>query len=403
MVGGDGVDDILRLIVFAEDIRADCGVRSLDFVVNGLADIVEKTDAAGFLLIKSEFRGNSAHERGCFNGVFQHILRETEAEVEPSEQRQKRLRHALNGSVENRLFTVFKEFVVDFLADLLDKFLNAGRVNTSVGNQFFEQTARGLLADRIEAGDNDSLGGVVDQNVDSGRRFERADVAAFTADDASLHLIVRQRDCGGCALVGAVAGITLDCGNHQFLRFAFGALLSLVERVADQNSAFVFDFTFELFENQSLRGLSVHSGNPFELGDLVGNQLFEFLILVCQTLLRDFEIVLLLFEIANLGVERIFFAGDVFLFLSETLLRGELLAAAVADFILERLFEFYDIRLCGYAGFAEDLIGLLLRVAFEFLIFSRHARPGCFCNRDANEVADDASACESGDNPYSSH
>ena len=47
------------------------------------------------------------------------------------------------------------------------------------------------------------------------------------------------------ALIGAVACITLDRGDHEFLRFAFGALFGFIKRIADQDSAFVFHFAFE--------------------------------------------------------------------------------------------------------------------------------------------------------------
>ena len=147
MMRGHRIDHIFSFIVFPEDIGADRGMSSFNLVVNGFADIVEKTNSPSFLLIQSEFRGNRPHERGSLNRVLQNILGKAETEMKSSKQRQKSLRHPLNGSIKNSFLAIFKELLVNFLADFLDEFLNAGRMNTPIGDQLFEEAARRLLAE----------------------------------------------------------------------------------------------------------------------------------------------------------------------------------------------------------------------------------------------------------------
>ena len=46
----------------------------------------------------------------------------------------------------------------------------------------------------IEAREDDCAGRVVDDEIDAGRLFERADVAPLAADDAPLQIVARQVD-----------------------------------------------------------------------------------------------------------------------------------------------------------------------------------------------------------------
>lgn len=181
MVRCNRIDDVFGFIVLAENVRADCGMGAFDFMVDGFSDIVEKTDPARFLFVKPEFRGDGAHERGGFDGVFEHVLREAETELESAEQGDDLFRHPLNAAVENRFFSGVEDLFINLLADLFDEFLNAGRVNAPVGNEFFQQTARDFLADRVKAGNDDRFRRIVDQDVDARGGFQSADIASLAS------------------------------------------------------------------------------------------------------------------------------------------------------------------------------------------------------------------------------
>ena len=84
--------------------------------------------------------------------------------------------------------------LVDFFLRLVDDLLDPSRMNPSVGDKFLERETRHFAPHRIEAGDDDRVRRVVDDDVDSGRQLERANVSALAADDSPLHLVVRKRD-----------------------------------------------------------------------------------------------------------------------------------------------------------------------------------------------------------------
>ena len=68
----------------------------------------------------------------------------------------------------------------------------------------------GLAADRVEAGQQHRLRGVVDDQVDAGDLLEGPDVAALPADDPALHVVAGQVHDGDDRLGGLVGGEPLD-------------------------------------------------------------------------------------------------------------------------------------------------------------------------------------------------
>jgi hypothetical protein len=116
---------------------------------------------------------------------------------------------------------------------LFDDVLDAARVDAAVGDELLEGDARRLAADRVEAGEDDGLGRVVDDDVDAGRLLERADVPPLAADDAALHLVGGQRDDGDGRLGGVVGGDALDGEGDDLLRLALGVAAGLLLDLAD--------------------------------------------------------------------------------------------------------------------------------------------------------------------------
>jgi len=57
----------------------------------------------------------------------------------------------------------------------------------------FSRDRRHFAAYRVESGQDDRFGGVVDDQVDAGGGLQGADIAPFATDDATFHLIGRQR------------------------------------------------------------------------------------------------------------------------------------------------------------------------------------------------------------------
>ena len=348
-------------------------MRALDFVVDGLSDVVEEADAARALFVEAELGGDRAHEGRGLDAVLQHVLGEAVAELECADEGDERFRDALQAAVQHGLFARAEDLLVDFLAHLLHELLDAGRVDAAVADEFFHHAARDFLADGVETADDDRFRGVVDEDVDAGRRLERADVASFAADDAALHLVVGERDGGGGAFVGAVAGVALDGVGEELLGFAFGALAGVLDDVADEEAGLVFDLAFEFFEDHAAGGLAVELGDALEFVDLAVDRVLELFLFLDEAFALLHEFGFLALVVLDLRVQGIVLAVEVLLFLREAFfLLGDLAAAfldLVFDLVLDPegvVLDLEGVALGGDAGFAEDLGGFALGVLLHF-------------------------------------
>ena len=75
--------------------------------------------------------------------------------------------------------------------------------------QLLERHPGDLAADAVEAGEDDRVRRVVDDEVDAGEVLQRADVAALAADDAALHVVGRELDDRDGRLGGVAGGEAL--------------------------------------------------------------------------------------------------------------------------------------------------------------------------------------------------
>ncbi len=85
-----------------------------------------------------------------------------------------------------------------------------------------------LAAHAVEAREHDGFGSVVDDEVDAGQVLEGADVAALAADDATLHVVGRQRHDRDGRLGDVVGGGPLDRDRQDVARPAVGFALGFV-------------------------------------------------------------------------------------------------------------------------------------------------------------------------------
>ena len=70
MVGLDGMDDVFLLAVLAGVFHAQRHMGALEFMVQGLADIVQQAGALGSLHIGAQLRGHHAGDMADLDGVL---------------------------------------------------------------------------------------------------------------------------------------------------------------------------------------------------------------------------------------------------------------------------------------------------------------------------------------------
>ena len=148
---------------------------------------------------------------------------------------------SVDARLERRLLAGFLDALVDFAFRLLDHLLDAGRMDAAVLDELLERNASDFAAHRVEARQDDSFRRVVDDEVDACQRLERADVAALAADDAPLHLIVRQSDDRDGRLGDVVGSAALDGRREDFASLLVRLILHLLLVLLDLHGLLVLE------------------------------------------------------------------------------------------------------------------------------------------------------------------
>src|ERR1700719_3321745 len=169
-----------------EDLATDDRVPPVDVVLDSLADVVEQRRFLGNLLIEADLRGDHARERSGVLTVGQHVVAVRVAIAQRAEQPGKLGVDVGQPDVLAGLLTLVLDLLRQLVARLDDHLLDARRVDTSVAEQPLERGPGDLAANRVEGAEHDRLRGVVDDDVDAGRRLESADVATLPSDDPAL-------------------------------------------------------------------------------------------------------------------------------------------------------------------------------------------------------------------------
>ena len=124
--------------------------------------------------------------------MLQHVFAVRIPILEPAHELDQLRVQALHVGIEQRLLASLADGLVHFPPGLLDSFFDARGVYPPVLNQAVQRYPRDLAPDRIEAGYRHRFRHVVDDQIDARCRFDGSDVPSFTADETTLHLIVRQ-------------------------------------------------------------------------------------------------------------------------------------------------------------------------------------------------------------------
>ena len=182
-------------------------------------------DSATFAPISAA--SSPAQARGL-DAVVEHVLAVAGSVLQAAEQLDELGVQARHAGVVGRLLARLAHDDLDLGAALGDRLLDPAGMDAAVADQLGQRHARHLAAHGVEAGEDDRLRRVVDDQVDPGGLLEGADVAPFAADDATLHLLVGQVHDRDRRLAGEVGGDALHDGGQDPAR----ALVPLLRRVA---------------------------------------------------------------------------------------------------------------------------------------------------------------------------
>ena len=283
--------DVGTLAIAAGEVGADDGVRALDLVVDGLAEVVKEAGPLGCDLVDAELGGHDAAERGDLRGVGQDVLSERGAIAQRAEGLDELGVQVVDAGVEGGLLPGLADALGDEGLGLLVELLDAGGVDAAVGDQVLERNAGGLATHRVEAREHDGLGRVVDDEGHAGDLLEGADVAALAADDAALEVVRGDVDRRDRDLAGLVGGAALDGGRDDLAGGLVGlgadALLGLA-----QDLRLVADGLGADAGKQLVVGLvGGEAGDALELGGLAHLHLVEVVLAAVELTLEARELV----------------------------------------------------------------------------------------------------------------
>ena len=143
----------------------------------------------------------------------------------------------------------FANDAVDVALGFGDRLFDPRGMNAPVRDEAAEREAADFAAHRVEAGDGDDIGRVVDDQVAAERGFEGADVATLASDDAALHLVGRDLHDGDGGFGRDLGGDALNGGSDDLAGAFFGLVLGLLLGFADKSTGLVGDLAFDLLED----------------------------------------------------------------------------------------------------------------------------------------------------------
>src|SRR4029077_799149 len=190
----NAVDDGRVLAVLRRYLHAELDVRAVVLVRQHLADVVQQRAALRELDVELQLGGDDPREPGNFLRVLENVLPVRGAVAHPAYELHQLRVHALDAGFVHGLLARLEQRTVDLGARLVHHFLDPARVDTPVRDQPLQGQATHLAPYGIEARHHHCVRRVVDDDVHTGRRLERADVPTLAPDDATLHLIRGEGD-----------------------------------------------------------------------------------------------------------------------------------------------------------------------------------------------------------------
>ena len=260
----DRVDDGFGLVILPGDVDTDGDVAPFHLVVDGLADVMQKSGALGRDHIDAQFRGQQARDVGHFDRVVQHVLAVAGAVAHPAQQTDELGMQAVDVGLKHGAFAFGLDGGVDFLLRLGDHLFDAGGVNAAVLNELLQRETGNFPPHRVKAGDGDGLGRVVDDQIAAGQGFDAADVASFAADDAALHFVVGEGDDGNGDFTGVVRGTALNGRRDDLTGAVVGLFLVLGLDFLDLHGHLMRDVVLDVFNQIGFGFVYGETGDLFQ-------------------------------------------------------------------------------------------------------------------------------------------
>ena len=163
-------------------------------MTDGLADIMQKGRPLDQLHIHLEFRGHNAGNKSGLTRMGKIVLPVACAIFQTPQQGDQLRVNILKTDIKDNLFGLLTHQFIQFLFNFFDHLLDPGRVNSPIGHEAFKRYLGDLPPVGIKTRNDHRIRSIVNDQIDTRRTLQGADVATFPADDAPFHALTGQTD-----------------------------------------------------------------------------------------------------------------------------------------------------------------------------------------------------------------
>src|SRR6185437_4437517 len=272
------------LVILGCHLDAKLYVRALVLVRQHFPNVVEQRASARHRHVESKLRGHDAGQPGHLFGMLENVLAVARAPAHPADQLDELGMQAVNAGVVGRLLARLDNLRLDLLSRFVDDFFDSPGVDAAVGDELLERQARRLASHGVEAGYDDRIRRVIDDDVDAGGKLEGSNIPALTADDPPFHLVVGERHGRHRALGGVLGCDALNGQRDDLLPFALGVTLGRFTDLANPVGGVGLRLLFHPAHELVLRILRGHARHLLEPAALVAHQPLQLLLAVLNSL-----------------------------------------------------------------------------------------------------------------------
>ncbi|OPZ77214.1 MAG: hypothetical protein BWY79_01263 [Actinobacteria bacterium ADurb.Bin444] len=362
MVRLDRVTYRVALAITPGQVGANDRVGPLHLVIHGFAQIVKQPGAFCQFGVGSQLVGHHARQVADFQGMGQDILAVACPVAQTAQDLDQFRSKAVDIGVERGLFTRLLDLLLHLFFGLAVHLLDLGRMDTTVGDELGEGQPGDLTPHGVKTRKHHRLRGVIDDEIDAGQVFERANVTTLTADDAPLHIVRRQSHHRHGSVGHVRSRGALDAHGQDIPGTTFAVSPSLFFHLADHLGHVVTDLTLGPLEQQ-LAGIGL--GQTRELF-----QQAPLFIAGCFRFLHHLAVMCLAIS------DRLLFPGQLrrlllqpFLFLEQALVELGQLRASLFELGLSLSAKLVELFLDLQAGLTLNRLGLLAPLLDQFARF----------------------------------
>ena len=149
----------------------------------------------------------------------------------------------MDTEVNHGAFTYFYNFFFYLFGSFFNHFLNACRVNTPVGYELVQRKTCDFATYRVEAREDNRFGGIVYNDFDPSSCFEGTDIAPFTTNDTTFHLIRLEIKYRYAIVYGFLSTYTLNGVDDDFARFLVSSKFGFFNGILDISHRVGLGFT----------------------------------------------------------------------------------------------------------------------------------------------------------------